>query len=947
MDPKNNWSKVIHWFLTKPKTAGFIVFLLLNVIGFYIISQQYYITKEKKYSEMNSQLSVIRQNIEQNLKNSYTSTLTLALTINDDGIPENFDSIGKKLLDSNQSIEAVQLVPNGVVKYIYPLEGNEAAIGLNILKSKMHKKEALKAIINQKIYFAGPFLLKQGGMGILGRLPVYKKNVFWGFSAVIIRLEKLLKISGIAAIDQSKYSFQFSKINPTSHKEDYFLVNEANLSNESYVTSYIADGDFKLYLIDQEPNDLYFSLLIPSILCLVLTFLVGYLTTQTLQKPAELQLLVAQQAEKLLKSEIKFKSIFDKAAVGIINVNPVTGKFIEVNIHFCKILGYSRKELKEKTYQSIIYTGQDVEISLKDEQFFDGLLHENTSQRRFITKKGAIIWVNVCVSPLWKKNEQSTTSIAVIEDITLRKESEDLIAKSEIRFKSLFEDSPLPLFEENFSNVKKRLQELSLIGKNEKEVNSFFKNNHEEVKNCIALVKVINVNQEGLAFNNTENKDELKKSLGNFIQEETIDLFIQQLIAITQGKNKLNIESKIIDANDHFRHVNLRWNVISGYENSLERVIVSTEDITARKTAEKIIINSQNRIENLINTVDGIVWERDSDHFIFSFVSKKVEEILGYTSQEWLACPTFWEDHIYGEDKEASLNFYSLKIKNNQDHDLEYRMIAKNGQLVWLRDVVTTVCENEKIVGLRGIMINITKTKEVQEDLQKSFTLVNEQNKRLLNFSYIVSHNLRSHTSNISSLTSLLETVETEEERMEFTQLLKTVSNSLNDTLENLNEVVNIQTNIGLVTEDLNLKSYIDKSLSVLRDQITLKNVTINSTVTDAVVLNYNPAYLESVLHNIISNAIRYSDTNRKSLIEISYYTENENKVIKISDNGIGIDLDKNKHKIFGMYKTFNNNPDSKGIGLFITKNQIEAMGGSILVESTPNVGTTFKIYIS
>lgn len=73
---------------------------------------------------------------------------------------------------------------------------------------------------------------------------------------------------------------------------------------------------------------------------------------------------------------------------------------------------------------------------------------------------------------------------------------------------------------------------------------------------------------------------------------------------------------------------------------------------------------------------------------------------------------------------------------------------------------------------------------------------------------------------------------------------------------------------------------------------------------------------------------------------------ENDMKVLQISDNGVGIDLVRNADKIFGMYKTFSNNVDSKGIGLFITKNQIDAMGGNITVESEPNIGTTFKIYI-
>ncbi|HRA73749.1 MAG TPA: ATP-binding protein, partial [Flavobacterium sp.] len=96
----------------------------------------------------------------------------------------------------------------------------------------------------------------------------------------------------------------------------------------------------------------------------------------------------------------------------------------------------------------------------------------------------------------------------------------------------------------------------------------------------------------------------------------------------------------------------------------------------------------------------------------------------------------------------------------------------------------------------------------------------------------------------------------------------------------------------------------------------------------------------------LISNAIRYKNPERKLIITINLYKENDKDVVEFTDNGIGIDLKRNGDKIFGMYKTFSNNSDARGIGLFITKNQIDAMGGSITVDSELNVGSTFKIYI-
>lgn len=227
---EKKWSKFISWFLSKPKTTGLFVFICLSFVIGYIVYQQYRIIKEDERREMHNTLQNVHQNIEQSLKNCYTTTLTLALTINDKGIPENFDYIGKQLVDTNSNISAVELVPKGVIKYIYPLEGNEAAMNLNLFATSYLKKEALKSIATKKMYFAGPFELKQGGIGIVGRFPVFQNNKFWGFSAVVIRLESLLKSSGINNINDSKYYFQLSKKNPINSKEVFYLPNKSDFS---------------------------------------------------------------------------------------------------------------------------------------------------------------------------------------------------------------------------------------------------------------------------------------------------------------------------------------------------------------------------------------------------------------------------------------------------------------------------------------------------------------------------------------------------------------------------------------------------------------------------------------------------------------------------------------------------------------------------------------------
>jgi PAS domain S-box-containing protein len=783
MKTEKSWAIFTNWFAIRPRTTGFLLFLILSigVISVSLLRNQ--IQKDEERNEMNQILTDAHQNIEQSLKNCYTTSVSLALTLNNEGIPQNFDTISKKLIKSNPIVSSVQLVPNGIIKYIYPIKGNEAAMNLNILRTDDIKKDAEKSIETQKIYFAGPLQLRQGGIGIVGRLPIYINNSFWGFSAVVIKLETLLKASGINSFADSRYYFQISKKNPKTSKEQFFLPSKRDFSKSYYISQSISDSDWKLYLIAKKTYTIYPQILFRGIMGLIIAMLFGILTTKLLKKPEELGFLLKDQEAKLLKNELKFKTIFDQATIGFVIIDAHTGDFIEANNKYCEMLGFTLDEIKEKGVRSITHP-DDVDKTLKNiKRLNEGKIAEYVSEKRTLTKTGKYIWVTLTVSPLWETNEKPTTLIAFIQDITKSKVSEELIKKSQARFKSL------------------------------------------------------------------------------------------------------------------------------------------------------------------IDTIDGIVWEYDIETMTSTFISKKIESILGYSIEEYSESPTFWEDHIHPEDREFALALSAKENKDYNNRNYEYRMIAKNGKIIWIRDILNFVFENDKPVISRGIMIDITIMKESEKELNDSLQLVTEQNKRLLNFSYIVSHNLRSHTSNIESIICLIESAESEDERNEMMHLLKSVSDSLDETMQHLNEVVNINTNINLVIKPLNLSKFITKAKDVLCEQVQINDVSFIIDVPEDAMINYNSSYLESILYNLISNAIRYRHDQRKPIITIKFYKENDKDVIEIEDNGIGIDLVRNADKIFGMYKTFSNNADAKGIGLFITKNQVDAMGGRITLESIPNVGSKFKIY--
>lgn len=936
-------SLAISWFITNYKFSGFLAFALLFVGISYITFQRYYIIKGNERREMASLLNVIDQNVEQTLKNGYATALSLALTINDKGNPVNFEEISDKILETNPSIDIVQLVPNGIIKYTNPLEDNKRALNLNIFEHPSAKKGAYEALKSKKMYYSGPVQLRQGGVGVIGRLPIFKDEKFWGFSTVIIKLETLRKASGIDNISNSKYFFQFTKKNEVTGKLDYFLGDKKDFSDKTFLKIDVTDGNWRIYVISKNNYAALHEVFPMALLGLLLSIFIGFFIGTILKKPNELQNIVKNQANTILNTALEFNTIFEQASVGITHIDQA-GNFIAINKQFCEILGYSTEEIRSKKFEELTHP-DDISENLR---LMNDLKAEKISdfnfEKRYFHKNKNIIWAKVHVYPLKNSDQKTTSYITIIEDISEKKLANENIKISETRFKSLFDDSPVALWEEDFSLVKECLKKLGLIGKNADEVASYFEENPDFVRQCISQVKIININNECLTLHYPKTKEELMDSLENVLNNEIRDTFVAQLIAITQGQKYLSMDSKVKKSDGEMRDISLRWNVMRGYEESLERIIISTEDITARKASEEIIIESQKKIESIVNAIDGIVWESNLNTNTMTFVNKKAEEITGYTKEEWLSDPHFWDNKIHPEDREFAVKYSLEHSQKSLQYDFEYRFITKNGSIIWIRDIVNVIHENGKPVSLKGIMIDITNKKKAEKELSDSFDLMTEQNKRLLNFSYIVSHNLRSHASNIQAISNLIETVESDEERLEMIEMLQKVSSALNESMLNLNEVVNIQTNLNLVRKSLNLRENIDKIINILSEQVALKKAEIINEVDSEIFVNYNPAYLESVLLNFLSNALRYSHPDRIPLITIKCQAEIGQISLKISDNGMGIDLERDGTKLFGMYKTFHKNPDSKGIGLFISKNQIDAMGGSVTAESEPGVGTTFTI---
>ncbi len=184
------------------------------------------------------------------------------------------------------------------------------------------------------------------------------------------------------------------------------------------------------------------------------------------------------------------------------------------------------------------------------------------------------------------------------------------------------------------------------------------------------------------------------------------------------------------------KFVSVTYSPYRDLDGMISGIVVSTRDLTSLKRTEQVLYETQMQYLNLVNTVQGIVWEADLATFQFTFVSAQAEKILGYPVSQWLE-PGFWVDHIYPEDREAVIKCCQVARQALESHSFEYRMISAKGEVVWLYDSVTVVVEAGQLSKLQGLMVDITDRKLADSSLQEYQQMIQQVAESTLAILYV------------------------------------------------------------------------------------------------------------------------------------------------------------------------------------------------------------------
>ncbi len=393
---------------------------------------------------------------------------------------------------------------------------------------------------------------------------------------------------------------------------------------------------------------------------------------------------------------------------------------------------------------------------------------------------------------------------------------------------------------------------------------------------------------------------------------------------------------RILLKNGSVRTIHLMGKIFLDEDDNVIEMIGTCQDVTEQKEAELRLAESENLYRYLYENAHSMHFSVRPDDGIIIKCNQTLCQSLGYVEHELLNKSMFMLFHTekQGEAREAFDEFRTRGMV----HNVEIPLQRKNGSQI---DVLLNASSVRDEAG--NILYNRVSCIDVTEKIDAAKKL-RMQNQRLNDFCSIISHNLRGPLSNISMIVDYLQSTKLNDQQTDMIGRMSGVVEHLNDIFNELVESISVQYDTEIQSEKIDLKEVLDGILESFKNQINANDAKIEIDFSEIDHIFYPGKYAESILTNFLSNALKYRSPDRTPQIKFRTAIDNDRIILSVSDNGLGIDLETHKNNLFKIRKVFHDHPEARGFGLFMTKTQVEAMGGSIWVESKPDVGSTFFV---
>lgn len=869
--------------------SGSIAFLSVLLLTQYLTYQEYRFLKDQEQKKLVEESNNIKDKFQNILSNCADAANILTIICAEYGFPNDFSTIASRILTKNKYVDAIALVKGDVITNVYPLKGRENIIGVNKSSNPVLWAELSKTNKKKEVHFIGPREMKEGGYGIMGQESVIIDGKLMGYSLVLTKLSTIQRELVRVNDKDSEFSYILSKKSGKGIQNDFNLNNTSPNNTSEIISVEIPEGDWRLkvaYSDNHQTNTL------PHVFAFIgfaLSFFSGLFVYRK----------VTKATQKLALSEDRFQTAFEQASIakGIFQLD---GSCVKVNKVFCKMLGYSHDEMTKLNFRQITYF-DDLDNDLKYVQdLLDDKMKSYKVEKRYIHKEGFIVWAKLNLVIIRDNDNIPLYFVAEIEDITDRVESQTI-------FKDLVEKSGVGVY----------------IVKDDKIVytNSQFN---------IQLGYLTGESIIGL-------------SLREFVYEEDLPMVHEKIRERLDGKVK-NVRYEV---RLNKKGGGVIWCEIFAATTIYQgetAVIGTAVNVTDTKNFYDKLQESEANMKSIFDATEVSFLLIDVDFKIVSFNEHLRQFHFDRAGKEPQSEISLLEQ-ISPERRQNFRRLFEESIYTDRKVEYEEEYLTKGDLIKYYHYTLTPVKSNNEVIGLCIAITDITEQKRMEIERVQIIDNLLQRNRDLEQFSYIVSHNIRMPLSNLLGLITLLENDISQEDKMFFNEAVKESVLKLEDVVTDVNEILSIRKEEQQLTrENVEIERIIQKIQAEFKDSILKTNAKIVCDFSEISSIHTIPTYIHSIFLNMISNSLKF--TSKDVSPEIKVWSEKEEGSVKIciQDNGIGIDLEKNGNKIFGLYKRFDLSKEGKGLGLFMVKNQVAALNGTIHIESRLGKGSTFII---
>jgi PAS domain S-box-containing protein len=434
------------------------------------------------------------------------------------------------------------------------------------------------------------------------------------------------------------------------------------------------------------------------------------------------------------------------------------------------------------------------------------------------------------------------------------------------------------------------------------------------------------------------------------------EVFLERL----EEGSDFDLDFRFVLPGGAIKYVRSTGHPVRNISGDLLEYVGTSIDVTERKQAdeerERLLaseraafaeaVAAQQRFRDLVNSVEGIVWEADVPSFQFLFISKQAERVLGYPVERWLSEPTFWKDHVHHDDREWALQFYQTATTEKRDHEFEYRMISADESVVWLRNLVTVVVEGDRVTRVRGLMVDLTNRKQAEEALRQAqadlayVSRVTTMGELTASLAHEVNQPIAAAVTNANTCLRWLtrDQPDVEEARAAAMRIVKDGTRA-----GEIISRIRLLFKKGTSQHDLvDVNEVIGEMIVLLRGETTRYSISVRTELAaDLPQVMGDRVQLQQVMMNLIMNSIdamKDADGTRELAIK-SRRTENEEVAVSVTDSGVGLPPQQ-AEQIFNAF--FTTKPHGTGMGLRISRSIIESHSGRLWAADNSPRGASF-----